>query len=313
MLLMPEVLSILLLNLIFLLFGLVAFWLSLKIYLFWDIDATSQKQYRLEKQSFLATTIIKFIFSVKIPLFLFFIFTLDKISTSLKGAMCGAGVLDATEYGIYVMILKILNIYLFAFWLKLNFWDIKDINQSYTKKKSLFFIFLFLLLLLEIVLEFLMFNAIEIDKIVSCCGSIYSSSSSSAVSSIFLIDSRVLVVGFYANFLLMFVFYKNRYVYSVLNLLFIVISLVSLILFFSPYIYELPTHHCPFCILQKDYFYVGYFIYTFLFMGTFYGVLVAFFDDYKSSFKISLLFNLLYVILLTSFVALYYIKNGVFL
>lgn len=313
MLLMPEVLSILLLNVIFLLFGLVAFWLSLKIYLFWDIDATSQKQYRLERESFLATTIIKFIFSVKIPLFLFFIFTLDKISTVLKGAMCGAGVVDATHYGIYLMILKILNIYLFAFWLKLNFWDIKDINQPYTKKKSLFFIFLFLLLLLEIVLEFLMFNAIEIDKIVSCCGSIYSNSSSSVLSSIFLIDYKIILTVFYSNFLLMFVFYKNRYVYSILNLVFIVISLVSLILFFSPYIYELPTHHCPFCILQKDYFYVGYFIYTFLFIGTFYGVLVAFFDDYKSSFKISLLFNLLYVILLSSFVVLYYIKNGVFL
>lgn len=90
MLLMPEVLSILLLNVIFLLFGLIAFWLSLKIYFFWDIDSTSQKQYRLERESFLATTIIKFIFSLKIPLFLFFIFTLDKISTVLKGAMCGA-------------------------------------------------------------------------------------------------------------------------------------------------------------------------------------------------------------------------------
>lgn len=313
MLLMPEVLSILLLNVIFLLFGLIAFWLSLKIYFFWDIDSTSQKQYRLERESFLATTIIKFIFSLKIPLFLFFIFTLDKISTVLKGAMCGAGVVDATHYGIYLMVLKVLNIYLFAFWLKLNFWDIKDINQPYTKKKSLFYIFLFLLLLLEIALEFLMFNAIEIDKIVSCCGSIYSNSSSSTLSSIFLIDYKIIITIFYSNFLFMLIFYKNRYAYSTLNLIFIVISLISLILFFSPYIYELPTHHCPFCILQKDYFYVGYFIYAFLFIGTFYGILVAFFDDYKFSFKISLLFNLLYVILLTIYVVWYYIKNGVFL
>ena len=45
------------------------------------------------------------------------------------------------------------------------------------------------------------------------------------------------------------------------------ISIASFISFISIYFYELPTHHCPFCILQKEYGYIGYFLYLMLLAG----------------------------------------------
>ena len=130
MILTPEVLAILILNIIFAFFGIIAFILSIKIFLGWDLNSVSQSQYRLEKQSFLTATIIKYIFVIKVPLFLFFIFTLDKISNVLTGAMCAAGVVDATVYGTYLFMLKIMNIYIFAYWLVLHNEDIKRIRQK---------------------------------------------------------------------------------------------------------------------------------------------------------------------------------------
>ncbi|OHE07818.1 MAG: hypothetical protein A2513_07930 [Sulfurimonas sp. RIFOXYD12_FULL_33_39] len=315
MLLTPEVLTILILNLIFTLFALIAFVLAIKIYINWNINSTSQIQYSLEKQSFLASTIIKYIFAIKVPLFLFFIFALDKISNVLTGAMCAAGVVDATKYGTYLIILKIVNIYLFAYWLKLHAEDIKDKNQPYTKLKFGFFIVLFFLFISEVVLETVMFNSIEIDKMVSCCGSIYSSSANSTISGLFSLDTTTILTLFYTNYLLIAIFYflKKRYVFAVLNILFIIIALISLITFFGTYIYELPSHHCPFCFLQYDYYYVGYIIYLLLFAGTFYGLVVGLVKETKKNYTLSLLFNSLYVILLTSFVLAYYIKNGVWL
>lgn len=315
MILTPEVLAMFILNAIFMLFSIVAFVLSVKIYLNWDINSTSKAQYKLEKQSFLAATIIKYIFAVKIPLFLFFIFTLDKISNLLTGAMCAAGVVDATEYGTNLIILKIINLYLFASWLKLHSEDMKDKNQPYTKLKFGLFIALFFSFMVEIILEGVMFGNIEIDKMVSCCGSIYSSSAVSAISGIFSLETTTVLALFYGNYLLIVLsyFFKKRYLFAVANMFFIVIALVALILFFGTYIYELPSHHCPFCFLQRDYHYVGYFIYFFLFMGTFYGLVVSFVQETASSYKISLLFNSIYVILLTLFVANYYLKNGVLL
>lgn len=315
MLLTPEVLTILILNAIFMLLGAVAFFLSIRIYLFWNSDSTSPMQYKLEKESFLAATIIKYIFSIKVPLFLFFIFALDKISNVITGAMCAAGVVDATDIGMSLVVLKIINLYMFAYWLKLHSKDMLLREQPYTKLKFTLFIGLFLLFVIEILLESFMFASIEIEKMVSCCGSIYSSSSTSALSTLFRLDTPYMLALFYSNFMMIVLFYflKKRYIFTLLNIVFIPVSLISLILFFGTYIYELPSHHCPFCYLQSDYYYVGYLIYFLLFTGTFYGIVVGFVEESEASYKISLLFNSIYVIFLTIYVALYYFKNGVFL
>ena len=154
---------------------------------------------------------------------------------------------------------------------------------------------------------------------VSCCGTIYSSSASSYISNIFSIDSAVLLSLFYGNYLLivLFSFLRKKYLFSIANLFFIIISIIAVIVFFGTYIYQLPTHHCPFCFLQKDYYYVGYLIYIFLFAGTFYGVIVAFVhtdeQQMQNNCKISLVFNTLLVLLLSAYPLIYYVKNGVWL
>ncbi len=46
---------------------------------------------------------------------------------------------------------------------------------------------------------------------------------------------------------------------------------MAILSFVSVYFYELPTHHCPFCILQKEYGYIGYPLYLTLLGGTILG------------------------------------------
>lgn len=319
MLLYPEVLALQILNLVILFFAVIAFFLSLKIFLKWDFNSTCQSQYKLEKQSFLSATIIKYIFALKVPLFIFFIFTLDKISNVLPGAMCAAGVVDATDYGTYLLILKVLNLYIFAYWLVLNNEDMKHENQPYTKLKFGVFVVAFFLLVSEIFVEWLMFNGIDVNEVVDCCGVIFSTSSGSYFSAIFSIKTPFLLSIFYANFfaIALFYFLKNRYLFALSNTLFIITSLVTLISFFGIYIYELPTHHCPFCFLQRDYDYVGYLLYVLLFIGTFYGLVIGLIEltkrDAKRYFTVSLVFDFIYVLVVSAYPIFYYIKNGVWL
>jgi hypothetical protein len=237
MLLTPEIIAILILNFIFLIFGSVAFYLSIKIFLQWDINSTKPLQYKLESQSFLVATVIKYIFIIKLPLFLFFIFTQDKISLLIPGAMCAAGVVNSTIYGLYLFILKILNLYIFGFWLILHNDDIKWESMPRTKMKFLIFIIGFLFLLAESILEISMFSSLDIDKIVSCCGTLFSATSTSNISLIFQLDNRLIISLFYINFVIMLVFQKNRVVFILSNILFIFTSLISLILFFGTYIW----------------------------------------------------------------------------
>lgn len=319
MILSPEVLTIEILDSIFLGLGTIAFVLALKISLRWDINSTTQAQYRLEKQSSLTATIIKYILAIKIPLFLFFIFTLDKISNLLTGAMCAAGVVDATDYGIYLLILKLLNLYLFGFWLSLHYLDTKSPTLPYTKIKFEFFAIVYWFLIAEIIIEVIMFASIDVDKMVSCCGTLYSTSATSAIGDILNINTTLLLGLFYGTFLLLVIFYRFRvkYLFAIINIVFVIISLISLISFFGTYIYELPTHHCPFCFLQKDYYYIGYFIYSFLFIGTFYGIRTGLLDslgkESQKSYSISLLFDTLYLFLVSFYPIFYFFRNGVWL
>ncbi len=57
--------------------------------------------------------------------------------------MCAAGVVDATSYGIYLLLFKLINIYLFGFWLVVHKFDMETETLEYTKLKFGLFIFIF--------------------------------------------------------------------------------------------------------------------------------------------------------------------------
>ena len=68
---------------------------------------------------------------------------------------------------------------------------------------------------------------------------------------------------------------KGAYLFSAASAVAFAVSVVSIFSFVSCYIYELPTHHCPFCILQKEYGYIGYLIYVTLLGGAIAGLSVG--------------------------------------
>jgi hypothetical protein len=65
---------------------------------------------------------------------------------------------------------------------------------------------------------------------------------------------------------------KSGYLFSVLSIATFAVSVAALISFISLFFYELPTHHCPFCILQKEYGYIGYLLYLALLGGAVSGM-----------------------------------------
>ncbi len=320
MLMTPEIIALLTLDLIFLFFGFIAFVISIVIAWKWDMNSTSSLQYKLEKQSFLVATIIKYIFLLKLPLFLFFIFTADKLSNVITGAMCGAGVVNSVSFGLTLFVYKILNLYIFGFWLVLHSYDMKEESLPFTRAKFLLFCIGFVLLVIEMFYEVSFFTSLDVSKIVSCCGTLFSAASSSSISIIFSIKSIYFVYAFYTIFLLLVLAYiiKNDIMFFGLNIVYLVISILSLIMFFGTYIYELPTHHCPFCLLQKDYYYIGYFLYSTLYIGTFYGISGAVMSMIKKEpqieyYKTSMIFNFVYALLVSAYPVSYYIRNGVWL
>jgi len=320
----PDVIALLILDVLFVFFAIISFLLSIRIVKHWDLGSTSSLQYSLEKQSYLVATVIKYLFFLKLPLFIYFVFTLDLIANVIPGAMCAAGVVNATPYGFYLFIIKIINLYLFGIWLALHHYDIQHPNYPYTRLKFALFILIFFLFISEIILEVMMFSAIDPHVIVSCCGTLFCAIETSHVSTFLVLPNWLILATFYSSFIVLLFFYylKNSFVFALANIIYLATALISLIAFFSTYVYQLPTHNCPFCLLQSDYYYIGYLFYSSLFAGTFFGIgsfVINAATGAKTKekldfwFKLSILFNLAYLIMVSLYPVVFYIKNGVWL
>ncbi len=319
-LLSPDVIAILMLDGIFFLFGTLALVVSVQIVLRWNPARATPLQYRLQKRSYLVATIVEFLLFLKLPLFLFFIHTLDNLSELLPGAMCAAGVTTATLYGMPLFYVKILNLYLFGFWIVLHRLDMAWPEMPWTRWKFALYLVLFPMLVAEMVLEWLHFSHIDPHLIVSCCGTLFSAAKESAVSAFISLPPSITLGFFYGLFAAIVVFglAKRTALLAVANLLFVPVAILALIAFFSPYVYELPHHHCPFCLLQADYHYVGYLMYAALFVGTFAGIATWFVrrlggENWRRWVTVSLVNDALFTALVSLYPLFYYWENGVWL
>jgi hypothetical protein len=74
---------------------------------------------------------------------------------------------------------------------------------------------------------------------------------------------------------------KGAVLFTIATLWQSIVSVVALISFISIYIYELPTHHCPFCLLHQEYGYVGYFLYAAILTSTVTGMGAGIIDPFR--------------------------------
>jgi hypothetical protein len=298
---------------------LIAFVVSLKVLVKWDFESFTPFQFALERQSYLVSTIILFVFLLKFILVAYFIFSIDALSLLLPGAMCGAGVIKANEYGSYLLILKFFILFLLTLWLFIHYYDMRTKNHQWFKHKSWLFSLIFVFIVLELVLDFGYFSNIDTHMPVSCCAALFGQLEG-ANPLPFGLNIPLLLVLFYLLYLLLILTIKSGYtvLYIITNILFVFIAYYAVVYFFGTYIYQLPTHKCPFCMLQPEYYYVGYLLWGTLFMGSYIGLSDAVTrlwlkktDIRLQKFVVGLLS--IFVLLCTAYVTVYYLRNGVLL
>ena len=304
-----------------LLYGLlfVAFLVTLGLLKKWNFDAFTTEQFNLENRSYLVTTILFFVIILKIVLLPYFVYTIDNLSNIVPGAMCGAGVIKANAYGNPLLALKIIILFLAALWLTINRLDLKAKNYPYLKIKSWFFIAIFLFLSVEYLLDILYFTQIDTSNPVTCCSVIFGQTGGSNGLPLHL-DIPKLLMLFYLFFVLQIltILTKKVVLSLVASIGFGVVSYYAVVYFFGTYIYQLPTHQCPFCMLQDHYYYVGYLVWGLLLLGLFFTMnhtmMQIFFKQNATKYgKTALVLLTLFVLLCSLYVVVYYLKNGVLL
>jgi hypothetical protein len=241
---------------------------------YWDIKSGSDTQLRLERRTYLISTIISYACVFQLFSFFLFIYTADSLHPFFTGAMCAVGSLNVNNWGFPVVFLKIITFLLAGLWLIINFTDNRGFDYPLIKLKYLLLLIITPLILAETIMQSNYFLGLNPEVITSCCGSLFTADTQGVASEIISFPLSIMEIAFYAAMMgslaLGAVFYrtgKMGYEFSVTIFLTFFISIASFISFISIYFYELPTHHCPFCILQKEYGYIGYFLYLMLLVG----------------------------------------------
>ena len=246
----------------------------------WDIQSGHELQLVLERKTYLISTLLSYVFGLQLLSLFLYIFTADSLTPLFVGAMCAAGTLNVDSFGYPTLVLKIFNFILAGLWLVLNYADNQGYDYPLIKKKYLLLAFVAPFIILETILESAYFLNMEADVITSCCGSLFSSERVTGIGSeIASLPALPMMWVFYGAMLCtlasgIFFYLKDKggYFYAALSLLMFIISLVSIVSFISLYIYELPTHHCPFCIIMEEYNYLGYLLYMLLFGAVVSGI-----------------------------------------
>ncbi len=255
---------------------------ALLIFLNWNYDSSDEKQYQLEKRTYLVSALMKFALVTHLFLFSLTALALDEISELLPGAMCAVGVLSANEYGFPYVYLKIVAVFLFSTWLIINYIDSKQENYPLVSLKYLLLIIIFPTIVFETVLFFKFTLNLDPQVITSCCGSIFNEKNIGVGGLISALPNRIALPALFAVAILSgFLAFSDvgarrgrrtlRTLEALTWIVFFILSLMVVISFISIYIYEMPTHRCPFCFLQSEYNFIGFPLYGLLFLAAISG------------------------------------------
>jgi len=247
---------------------------------YWNIESGDERQLILERKTYLISTLLSYVFGLQLLSLFLFIFTADALCPLFVGAMCAAGTLNVNAFGYPTLVMKMVDFILAGLWLVLNYADNQGYDYPLIKKKYLLLVIIAPLIVTETLLESAYFLGMRADVITSCCGSLFSSERVSGLGSeIAALPAQPMLWIFYSAMLCtlasgIFFYLKGKggYLYALLSLLMFGIALVAIVSVVSLYIYELPTHHCPFCIVMQEYHYIGYLLYTLLFGAVVAGI-----------------------------------------
>lgn len=272
MLLSPPTLALLLVSWTVIGMMILAAGFGIRVLRHWDIDSGSERQLKLERSTYLISTLVSVCFVAQLLSLILFIYNAEQLSAQFVGAMCATGVLNVNPYGWPALYLKIGGFFAAAAWLSLNRTDNRGWDYPLVKVKYALLLLILPLLLAEAVVVTSHFLLLSPDVITSCCGALFTPEGGGVAAEISGIEpataGQLLIAGAMAALLSGgWYLWRQRggLAFACGGLLAFVTALVSIVSLIALYIYQHPNHHCPFCILNSGHNHIGYLLYIPLF------------------------------------------------
>ena len=279
MLLSPSIMALVIVSAVVVSMLLMATVFALQLLRHWDIDSGSELQLRLERRTYLISTLLGWVFASELVSLLLFVHNAESMSGQFVGAMCATGVLNVNPWGWPTLFLKMAIFLSGAAWLALNRLDNQGYDYPLVRLKYGLLLLILPLVLADFVVQLLYFTDMDPDVITSCCGSLFSADAEGVAAEVSAVQPSTAMLALYsrgARVLASGAWYAHRGsgggVFALLSLLAFIVALVAIVSFIALYVYEHPHHHCPFCVLKAGHYFAGYWLYIPLFLATALGL-----------------------------------------
>jgi len=248
----------------------------------WDLASGSARQVELERRTALVSTLLGHALVFQVASLFLFVFAADALAPQFTGAMCAAGSLQADPHGYPALLLMLAAAVAAGLWLVLDHADGLGHDYPLLQVKYRLLVLLAPLVAAAAIWEVAYFRGLHPEVITSCCGSLFSRAGRGAGAELAALPPGlaaallwVTVGGAVAAALLFLGVRRGAVALAVLSAAALPASLAAVVAYVSPYVYELPTHHCPFCLLQREYHWLGYPLYGTLLGGCVAGMAVG--------------------------------------
>lgn len=284
MILHPGILALLLGSLMVLVLVLVAARVALQILAGWNPASADERQLRLERRTSLVSVLVNYALAFSILSLPLFLYTLDSLHPLFVGAMCATGSLNANPIGWTALFVKLLLALLAALWVVINHYDLQAEDFPLVRFKSLALLLLLPLVAADLYLQLRYFLGLNPEIITSCCGSLFSSNAGGVAAEVSGLPPRPMMIALYGGAAIYAALILGslgrpwpflRWLLALTAALFLLTGLAGAVSFISLYVYEIPTHHCPFDMLQASSNFIGYPLFLFLFGACFCGLVPA--------------------------------------
>ncbi len=280
MILHPWILGLIIGHSVLLLVFSLGFVNAWQIFFGWNYNSTEEKQFLLEKKTYLISTAMNFAMFAQILMLFLFEIAADELANILPGAMCAVGTLSSNGYGFPLLYFKIVSSFFYFIWLMFNYLDTQVETYPLVRKKCMGLMLIYPLVIIETTL--LLLFALDLDPFVitSCCGSVYNEGAEGLGGTLAGASAGVVLPLFFSIIILLLcnrLVIKRWYVEKkwsgnrlefFLWVGFFISAIMVIVSFTSVYVYEMLSHKCPFCFLGAEYNYYGVPLYFFLFVAT---------------------------------------------
>lgn len=279
MLFQPAIIALLLASLVGTMMVAASVPFAVRVLRHWDTASGSERQLEMEKQTYLVSTLLVVVLLSELASLILFVFNADRMSSLFVGAMCAVGTLNVNDWGFPTLYLKIVVFFAASAWLVLNHVDSRGFDYPLVRVKYGALIALAPLMAGAAAVQLAYFLGLHADVIASCCSTLFSGATQVTSDKLAAVAPEASLLALAVALGLVMVVGRRALAsgngavaYAIVSLIAFAVAMEAVVAAISVYVYEMPHHHCPFCILKGEYGYVGYALYLPLFTAAALGL-----------------------------------------